>query len=970
MIQDGQPIAFASKSLTDTETRYANIEHELLAIVFACQRFNTYVLGRPFTVESDHKPLEMIHLKSLASAPPRLQRMLLQLQRYDVTIRYKPGKEMLLADAMSRCPSLSSEEIKLDMRVDYIAFNKAWLAKLREATREDPILSTVYQLSQQGWPHQRRHTPRMARAYWDFRDELSIDNGLLLKGPRIVIPSCLREEYLERLHRGHLSTTKVQQNARQHLYWPGLDADITDYTRRCQECIKRSLPPKEPLQAHEVPQQPWERIAMDYFNSGGRLYILVCDYFSKFPFLFQAKSTSWANLRDHLTELFAIEGTPDEIMSDNGPPFNGKEFADFLSGLGIRHSTSSPHYPQSNGFIERQIQTVKRLMEKATATGRNFQEALTGLRAQPLGDGLPSPAEILHGRSLTTRKASPVDIKALHDTLIALQVKYTMNHDKAHRSKPQRQLIPGEEVYYLGSNDQWLSGLITGSRDSARSYDVLAGDGTLLRRNRSHLKPRSFDIPVIRANMNARTSTPSQSEIQNISLSGSEHPPKVKYTENIVDSSLTRQAHPPKVKYTEKTVPNLVIKKVGDTAYDSYIAETLVPLKSSIKTKKQTRFNEEPVTSVRTIPSRRERPHHRRMQDACDPELLIPIELSQPQTDTEQDPGGNLSAVSPSESHQSEETLPNVPLCQFQAHRSETSSESSIASDKTRTPSQSDIFSETGTGTSSEEDASNTDSGNPHEHTTSTRSHSDQQESHSEASTSRTNTTSQSEISQYTENIGDLNAGSTSTSSQSEIYSSNTEYEASSESSSRETSRPSSPESGSQQERTLYSPTPEMAIVTRNLHDAIHAVREQQGRPVTRHLLQQQTKLASQKLMVNIQIKTSTPDPPKSNANTLPRRARARSEKANGVTSSNSEDSSQRDCNEPRTASQARFLQLKRRFETPPKTEEIGPSHGVKGKGKGKDYSGHLPPKVPPTVQYEGPSQEVTVTQPLKVTNP
>ena len=350
----------------------------------------------------------------------------------------------------------------------------------------------------------------MARAYWDFRDELSLDNGLLLKGPRIVIPGCLREEYLQRLHHGHLSATKVQQNARQHLYWPGLDADIIDYTRRCQECIKRSLPPKEPLQAHDVPEQSWECIAMDYFYASGKLYILICDYFSKFPFLFQMKSTSWANLKDHLTELFAIEGTLDEIMSDNGPPFNGKEFSDFLSGLGIRHSTSSPNYPQSNGFIERQIQTVKHLMEKATATGRSFQEALTGLRAQPLGDGLPSPAEILHGRSLTTRKATPVDIKAVRDSLIALQAKYIKGHDKARWARAQRQLVTGEEVYYLSSNNNWLLGIITGTRDTGRSYDVLAGDGTLLRRNRSHLKPRSF---VIRANMNARLATPSQSEI-------------------------------------------------------------------------------------------------------------------------------------------------------------------------------------------------------------------------------------------------------------------------------------------------------------------------------------------------------------------------------------------------------------------------------------------------------------------------
>ena len=92
--------------------RYANIERELLAIVFACQRFSTYLLGRSFVAESDHKPLEMIAMKNLANAPRRLQRMLLELQRYDVTIKYRPGKEMQLADALSRCPARASQEIK------------------------------------------------------------------------------------------------------------------------------------------------------------------------------------------------------------------------------------------------------------------------------------------------------------------------------------------------------------------------------------------------------------------------------------------------------------------------------------------------------------------------------------------------------------------------------------------------------------------------------------------------------------------------------------------------------------------------------------------------------------------------------------------------------------------------------------------------------------------------------------------
>ena len=226
-------------------------------------------------------------------------------------------------------------------------------------------------------------------------------------------------------------------------------------------------------------------------------------------------------------------------------------------------------------------------------------------------------------------------------------------------------------------------------------------------------------------------------------------------------------------------------------------------------------------------------------------------------------------------------------------------------------------------------DASNRDSSDPGEQVSPTRSHSDQQESHSEASTSRSSTPSQSEITQITENIVGTNSYSTSTSSQSEIYSSNAEYEARSESSSRETSRPSSHEAGSHQDRSLHSPLPEMAIVTRSFHDAIHAVRDQQQRPVTRRLLQQQVQLASQKAMVNQQIRTSTPDPPKSNAMYPSRRARARLGKANGVTNSSSEESSQSDSNEPQTSRKARFQALKIRFETPPKTEEDGPSYGV-----------------------------------------
>ena len=411
------------------------------------------------------------------------------------------------------------------------------------------------------------------------------------------------------------------------------------------------------------------------------------------------------------------------------------------------------------------------------------------------------------------------------------------------------------------------------------------------------------------------------------------------------------EQHPPKVKYfPNNNVPKLVIRRVGDTAYDSYIAETLYPLKSAIKPRKQTRFAGDPVTSVKTIPARRTRSHPPKWTiEAEDPDLLIPLELSQSRADNDlnQDLGGDLSVASPRESHQSEETLPTVPLGQFQAHRSddtttkhiahsqhETPSQSEINSTITTitenivenivtsqnaTPSQREIFSETGTGTSSSEDVTHSDGDTPEDHLHQTGSQSNNEE---DCESRESATPSQSEIFSDYNNSSNNTDSENYTSSQSEITS---EYDASSEPSSREASNPSSPESGNLSVRTVYSPTPEMAIIHRTMHDAIHAVREQQGRAVTRSLLTQQKAIAASKLQCNIQIKrTSTPEhPPMSNV--PPRRARARSEKANGVTSGSSEESD----TEPQASRMARFQALKMRFETPTKSEEESQSHGT-----------------------------------------
>ena len=137
----------------------------------------------------------MISMKNLIAAPVRLQRILLWLQQYAMTITYRPGKEMFLADTLSHLPSQTDTQIKLDLRVNAIAisaFTRSCLTKIAAETQWDPILSTVNRLTLNGWPARHTNVPRIARNYWDFRDELSIKDDLLMKDEWVIIPPSCR----------------------------------------------------------------------------------------------------------------------------------------------------------------------------------------------------------------------------------------------------------------------------------------------------------------------------------------------------------------------------------------------------------------------------------------------------------------------------------------------------------------------------------------------------------------------------------------------------------------------------------------------------------------------------------------------------------------------------------------------------------------------------------------------------------
>ena len=203
------PIAFASKTLTDVETRYANIEGEWLSVVFGLEKFHTYIYGCHITIYNDHKPLEMIQKKPIHAAPPHLQRMLLRLQKYDYDIVYRPGKEMTLADRLSRFPSRSENlPIEPHHNIQHITFTSDKTNIIRGATERDPILYTVYRITHNGWPSRFHEVPHIACQYWGARDELTIDNSLLLKGERVCIPPELYQRTLHDLHEAHKGIEK------------------------------------------------------------------------------------------------------------------------------------------------------------------------------------------------------------------------------------------------------------------------------------------------------------------------------------------------------------------------------------------------------------------------------------------------------------------------------------------------------------------------------------------------------------------------------------------------------------------------------------------------------------------------------------------------------------------------------------------------------------------------------------------
>ena len=492
-------VAYASKAMTPTEIRYAQIEKECLAMTFACERFNQFVHGMKFEVETDHKPLVAVMKKPLCDCPLRLQRMRIRLQKYDFTLNWTPGKQMFMADTLSRAvdtsePVTSSMEADIDAYVDMIVtslpVSTSRMTEIKEETLKDPELIQLATLITDGWPEERRQCPPNCRDYWNYREELSIVEGVLFKGNRIIIPQALRGLMLQKVHEGHQGMEKCKRRAREVMFWPNINSQINDICARCITCLEFAPNhPPEPLQPHNVPEGPWQKVGADIFTLYGKDYLILVDYYSLYIEISMLSSTTSKTIINAMKSVFARHGTPLSLFTDNAPNLVSQEMQRFAEEWDFVHETSSPYYAQSNGQAENAVKTVKSLLKKAGDVNRSLQI----YRSTPLACG-KSPAELLMNRrirsnlpiSKTLLQPVPVNTQNIREQKQNAKVKQKLYYDQRARSLPE--LTVHQKVRVKSPHDDHWAKQGTIIKVQGRTYTIKMDDGGITRRNRRHLR--------------------------------------------------------------------------------------------------------------------------------------------------------------------------------------------------------------------------------------------------------------------------------------------------------------------------------------------------------------------------------------------------------------------------------------------------------------------------------------------------
>ena len=515
-----------SRFLSDTESRYAIIELELLAVTWAISKCNIFLAGlQHFHVITDHHPLVPIlnshRLDEIEN--PRLQRMKAKLMGYNFTTEWLKGSLNQAPDALSRNPTSNPEphetlaESDLDHNQAPTAadiraittppIDNLRLQNLRDIASDDPDYQTLKQYITNGFPNQHKQLPESCRPYWSIRTHLSVEDDLIVYGCRLLIPAKMRRAVLALLHDSHQGLVRTKQRAQLTVYWPNMSHDIDNVISSCQMCQDR-LPshPKEPIATKPQPNRPFQEIAADFCTYAGNEYLIVVDCLSDWPEIVPMyHNTTASRLTSALRAIFCRTGVPDTVWSDQGPQFTSKIFQDFATQWDFQHATSSPGYPQSNGKAEATVKSMKKLLQAAW-TGRHLDEdkltrGLLQYRNTPSRKDGKSPAQKLYGKPIQDtlpahRRSFAVEWqlqsedadKKLEDTKTAVEQSYNQH------ARPLPDINVGTKVAIQDQcTKRWdIYGTVT-DIGPHRRYFIKTLSGRVLVRNRRFLRKR---LPV------------------------------------------------------------------------------------------------------------------------------------------------------------------------------------------------------------------------------------------------------------------------------------------------------------------------------------------------------------------------------------------------------------------------------------------------------------------------------------------
>jgi transposase InsO family protein len=513
-----------SRFITDTESRYAIIELEMLGVVWAVKKLRVFLQGLPeFEIKVDHRPLvPILNSYTLDQVENlRLQRLKEKLQMYNFTASWQSGKDHALADALSRAPLNDPvpEDCLAEAREDDEALQlgvraivRAQLAPLADPhlteikmhSEDDEEYCAVIQAVINGFPSPSDKVSSLIQPYWRERDNLSVVDGLLLRnGKQLVIPRSMRRQVLEALHSSHLGINMTKRRARDSVFWPGISSDVKNMVEACYECqIRLPSQQQETYSTDVCTTRPFEDVSADLFTTEGHHYLVYVDRYSGWPLVYSWKRDPDTSQVVRAIAGFFTFGVPVRIRTDNGPQFKSVEFADFLKEWHIRHDPSSPHYPQSNGHAEAGVSSMKSLITKLHARGdvrsEAFMRAYIEYLNTPKEHGR-SPAQLVFGRP--TRTGLPMHPNAFgpgpdHEEAAAFVLeKHQARYDS--RAKDLPPLAVGQPVLVQNASTKlWDRRGIVETVGEHRDYDVRLEGGGIKRRNRRFLRPDKAAMQV------------------------------------------------------------------------------------------------------------------------------------------------------------------------------------------------------------------------------------------------------------------------------------------------------------------------------------------------------------------------------------------------------------------------------------------------------------------------------------------